>query len=389
MKGTTNNKRDKGNSNKRVEFKEKAEEEDIERLIEEEIRAEERKTQERKKTEDHTKNAALELVNEFIQNETRNSFQKQKRKVKKKKTTTKATEPDTTETNDIETGEDICVATGEEASAKTTKSGTKPKGKKKKPAKIKKAECVIIEMDTEHGEDTPNKPEHANSKASASEYGMVDIDIEAGDTHNERITKKKKTANGDTKEKKKKTTKKKKSWEKFDEKTIDKEENEQAKIVKTKKKTNKISPTPPPPKDEEEQEREEQEQEEKYENDHKKVKKGKGNTLKTKLSRDLVLESFSEDATDAAYHNQRQQPVENSLMTIVLMTLCLESELPVAFYKKLVKSRRLKNALQSLTCEERSLVLAMMEDLSPSIDVLPNGNKIFIDSFKDRLTVVA
>ena len=75
------------------------ENEDIDRLIEEEIREEERKTHQLKEAEDHTKNAALQLVNEFIENETRSSFN---RKVKKSKTTGGAGKTKKSTTTDIQ-----------------------------------------------------------------------------------------------------------------------------------------------------------------------------------------------------------------------------------------------------------------------------------------------
>ena len=434
----TNVKFNKENNIKRRISKEQIDEnEDINRLIEEEIREEERKTRQQKETEDHTKNAALQLVNEFIENETRSSF---KRKVKKSKSTTagagkvkKSTITDTpdsgitpnetkektkkvkksTITDSLNSG--IITAESEEKTKKVKKltttdsldSGTvsgadlktsntavnksKPK-KKKKAAKAKKGatDCVVIDMETEHS-------------SSIDEGGLEEIivkprDPQVDDTVHETATVTTETKDAATNKKTKTTTegkkkkkKKKTSWEKFEDEENEHEDEiagtDEKKPPKTKnlkakggvggggKKRNKISPTPPPlgiPDD--------------INNSN------KGNKLKTKMNKDLFMESFSDDnmLDDHRQQQGQQQPktTENSCLTIVLMALCLESELPVAFYKKLVRSHKFKDALRNLNAEERALVLAMMDDMSPSVDCLPNSNGIFIDSFKDRLTVI-
>eukprot|EP00111_Clytia_hemisphaerica_P000541 TCONS_00001601-protein len=157
-----------------------------------------------------------------------------------------------------------------------------------------------------------------------------------------------------------KQTKNKQKWETFEENSTEKSASNKEGTEKTTKKTkkpkvNKISPTPPP--DNGQQDRK------------KRISKD---------TNDLKLQSFSED-TDLE--------VDSSCLTMLLMAISLESELPPKFYAKLLNSKRFKGALKNMTLEERELVLAMMSDVEPEVDYLPIRNEIFIDSFKDRLTV--
>ena len=398
------------------------ENEDIDRLIEEEIREEERKTHQLKEIEDHTKNTALKLVNEFIENETRSSFN---RKVKKSKTTGGAGKTKKSTTTDIQDSgtnhteskektkkvkksktadyldSDTTPIEGKQKTKKVKKliktdsldSGTtsgadtktsdttttiKPKtNKKKKTTKAKKggeaSSFVIIDMKTEH----PSTIDEGElEEVIVTPRAPEDIPVVTESKEALQNKKTKTTTTEGKKTKKKKTTP---TWEIFEDEETQYSEIEenggqtQKKNLKTKgggggKKKNKISPTPPP------------------EDNANTSSKGKGNKLKTKLSKDLVMESFSDDNM---LDDQQQQPktTENSCLTIVLMALCLESELPIAFYNKLVRSRKFKDALMNLNAEERALVLVMMDDMSPSVDCLPNSNGIFIDRFKDRLSV--
>lgn len=400
----TNIKFNKETIKRRISVEQIEENEDINQLIEEEIREEERKTHQQKEIEDQSKNAALQLVNEFIENETRSSF---KRKVKKSKATgggkfKKSTTTDTLDSSKstAESKEKIgevkklsttdSLDSGTNIITSDTTNKVKPKKKKKTTkAKKKAADSVAIDMETEH----PSSIEEGEleeiivtprAQVGDALHEAIPVTTE---TKNDAINIKKTTTTAEGKKSKKKK-KKAITWEKFEEdenqqnhdneveedKSGKDEKPPQTKNLKSKgggKKRNKISPTPPPstiP-------------------DHYNNKtNNKGNKLKTKLSKDLVMESFSDD--NMLDDQQQPKTTENSCLTIVLMAIFLESELPVAFYKKLVKSHKFKDALRNLNAEERALVLAMMDDMSPSIDCLPNSNGIFIDRFKDRLTVI-
>jgi len=245
-------------------------EEDIDSLIERELKEEEESKRRRMEEEEIEKNASLDLVNEFIQNEARSSFNKQKAPILKKKAKVKKPKEKPKETI-------IVIEEDTEATTTTTatveQQPTTSKKKKTKKPKKQKPEKLIKDLDEKE-------------KNGDNNVDTVDVVI------------------------------------------VTPKENPIKTAGKKTKKKNKIVP--------------------KYKNSIIKTNNNRGND---------------------------DRNLDVSFITMILMSISLESEFPALFYKKLFKKKKFREAMRSLSSQQRKLVLAMMNDTSePDIDYLPIKN---------------